>query len=449
MQKDAASPNWTPIAFLARDRANGGRPDQQKRRMLLYSLNKYQRISGTRAFVALIDAIQQHHAVVARRVLMALLPPYKEKNNVNMKSCLLFLRATLLFTLALENGDSKDHDSSTPPPAPTECGVFLAESTIAHAGLGMYAGKDFHTNDVVTSGDIMIPIFEMDKHNKYNRDSHYFVWDDYIWDTADFLHMQGEEVKRDEIAVASPGLGAAVNCRISMVNVESSWNKIDNAGLHRSTSPGAGAITPYHDRQGIALQDIAAGEELYTMYGESYFKSRTSEYGQVPGIYDFKKADKLVAKAISLLPENCASDMARDLVNLMGNIPFRSEHSQRLMNAFPTNATSKQLDVICKEGTGKQYQTVRDLNWLQTNGRCMDNIRAGPSTIPHAGRGAFATRFIPKGHVVAPAPLIHIVDKKRLLMYDDTDSKRGGSTHRYTNSYSSITVLVIPIHLFY
>lgn len=251
---------------------------------------------------------------------MALLSPYKEKNNVNMKSYFLFLNATLPITLALENGDSKDHDSSSmPPPAPRECGVFLAESTIPHAGLGMYAGKDYYTNDVVTSGDIMIPIFEMDKHNKYSRDSHYFVWDDYIWDTADFLHMQGEEVKRDQISVASPGMGAAVNCRISMVNVESSWNKIDNAGLHRSTSPGAGAITPYHDRQGIALQDITAGEELYAMYGESYwesyFKTRTSEYGQVPDIYDFKKADKLVAKAISLLPENCASDMARDLLS--------------------------------------------------------------------------------------------------------------------------------------
>jgi hypothetical protein len=48
----------------------------------------------------------------------------------------------------------------------------------------------------------------------------------------------------------------------------------------------------------------------------------------------------------------------------------------------------------------------------------MDNIRSGQSTIPEAGRGAFATRFIPVGSVVAPAPLIHITNKTRMVMYD-------------------------------
>ena len=41
--------------------------------------------------------------------------------------------------------------------------------------------------------------------------------------------------------------------------------------------------------------------------------------------------------------------------------------------------------------------SIRDLEWLQKHGRCMDNIRDGVSQIPHAGRGAFARRFISKG----------------------------------------------------
>ena len=46
----------------------------------------------------------------------------------------------------------------------------------------------------------------------------------------------------------------------------------------------------------------------------------------------------------------------------------------------------------------------------------MDNLRAGVSTITGAGRGAFATRFIPKGSIIAPCPLVHIMDKTKLLM---------------------------------
>lgn len=53
------------------------------------------------------------------------------------------------------------------------------------------------------------------------------------------------------------------------------------------------------------------------------------------------------------------------------------------------------------------------------------NIVPGNSTIPHAGRGAFATRFIPKGGLVAPALLIHFADKTTLNMYNETKNKRG------------------------
>jgi len=40
------------------------------------------------------------------------------------------------------------------------------------------------------------------------------------------------------------------------------------------------------------------------------------------------------------------------------------------------------------------------------------------SYIPHAGRGAFARRFIRKGAVVSPAPLIHLPNRDVLTMFD-------------------------------
>jgi len=47
----------------------------------------------------------------------------------------------------------------------------------------------------------------------------------------------------------------------------------------------------------------------------------------------------------------------------------------------------------------------------------MDNIRPGNSTVSQAGRGAFASRFIPVGGLVAPGPLLHVPNRTALNLY--------------------------------
>jgi SET domain len=55
-----------------------------------------------------------------------------------------------------------------------------------------------------------------------------------------------------------------------------------------------------------------------------------------------------------------------------------------------------------------RQQGKRSLEWLEENGRCCDHMRPGISTIPHAGRGAFATRDLPQGTIVGYSPLVHV-----------------------------------------
>jgi hypothetical protein len=69
--------------------------------------------------------------------------------------------------------------------------------------------------------------------------------------------------------------------------------------------------------------------------------------------------------------------------------------------------------------------SIRSLEYLEEKGKCVDNIVPKQSTIPHAGRGAFATRFIPKGGLVAPAPLVHIADKSKVNMYSEKKGPTG------------------------
>jgi hypothetical protein len=67
-----------------------------------------------------------------------------------------------------------------------------------------------------------------------------------------------------------------------------------------------------------------------------------------------------------------------------------------------------------------QPTVYRKIPWLEEFGLCMDNIRPDASTIPNAGRGAFATRKIAKDGLVAPVPLIQIPDKSILDMHEVT-----------------------------
>jgi hypothetical protein len=101
--------------------------------------------------------------------------------------------------------------------------------------------------------------------------------------------------------------------------------------------------------------------------------------------------------------------------------------TSRVLNALPSNI-SQIAPALSSGGTAEMHynHSIRELSWLEEHGQCMDNIKVGNSTNPDAGRGAFANRFIPKGGLVAPAPLIHIPDMAVLKMFLPKDTDEPG-----------------------
>jgi hypothetical protein len=63
-----------------------------------------------------------------------------------------------------------------------ECGTYLAPSSIPFAGLGMYAGnRSLSRNEIVTYGDILIPIVERPWHiERRLSDQRNFLWNEYV-----------------------------------------------------------------------------------------------------------------------------------------------------------------------------------------------------------------------------------------------------------------------------
>mmetsp|Transcript_25590 Transcript_25590/g.27478 ORF Transcript_25590/g.27478 Transcript_25590/m.27478 type:complete len:124 (+) Transcript_25590:496-867(+) len=85
-----------------------------------------------------------------------------------------------------------------------------------------------------------------------------------IWtgNTFDFTNEEiGEELVGD-ISMASPGVGAAANSYMSMINIDDNPILISRAGLSRN-SPGQGAFTIYHGRSFVATEPIEPGQELF------------------------------------------------------------------------------------------------------------------------------------------------------------------------------------------
>lgn len=177
---------------------------------------------------------------------------------MGMQSCprqaLLHL---LMLILCISWSQAKD-DCEARSQQPPTCGLWLAESSIPHAGIGMYAGRSYEKKEALAAtGDVVIPIVDI---NFYHGSKFNFLWDSYTWGAAE-LHAENEGI--DEVNMASPGFGAAANCFLELLNVDEWRAHNDNAGLHRSRDPGAGAFSPYHNRTATAKTKIEAGQELF------------------------------------------------------------------------------------------------------------------------------------------------------------------------------------------
>jgi SET domain len=187
--------------------------------------------------------------------------------------------------------------------------------------------------------------------------------------------------------------------------------------LLRRNDPGSGASTIYHDIHYNAPTDIKAGSEIFVVYGDLWFAGREESIGLIPLSQDFADADQLLSRLMQLLNEAAQSGIAGDLLHIVSSIVA---NRPRLQGIIPRDLEGLERSVQSGTANLTVPDRVRTKTWLEQNGRCMDNIRPDTSTVRHAGMGAFATRRIRKGEVIAPLPLVHF-RRHHLEVYDAED----------------------------
>jgi SET domain len=343
--------------------------------------------------------------------------------------------------------DSDDAVCSAPPET-IECDLYLSASTIPNAGLGIFAGKDFVKGQYIGRGDVCIPFTDMYHHinlfGVLENETHYpslpYTFNpfrDYFWSGPSMGMFHGETATFDSEAYC-PGLDCAINCHLGLINVEKSVpNYLYPDALH----PGNGAYSYYHIQPPKlmtsnvppahatnVLRNIPAGGELFKHYGDGWFTSRPTVFGNIPLTSDYLLAEELLQQFIALSVvqkelSNSSATIIQDLYEQVLVQTMQRVFDARALNAFPqtyseirhaavqpTNANGikdeeEYVEIIASV---LQEKLRRPIAELQQAGVCIDHIRPDRSTLFDAGYGAFATRFLPKGTVITASPLHHI-----------------------------------------
>mmetsp|Transcript_16261 Transcript_16261/g.23951 ORF Transcript_16261/g.23951 Transcript_16261/m.23951 type:complete len:655 (-) Transcript_16261:141-2105(-) len=299
-----------------------------------------------------------------------------------------------------------------------ECGLYLAESSIPGAGFGVFSGIDIEEGELVGEPEIAIQLMNIHI-NERLRNEHelMFLPKEYAWNFGSF------EAK--EVDALIPGLGMLTNFHTGLKNVIQSGHdgSYDDTLLSRAVDPGAGAITYYRNINMTSSRFIAAGEEIFSDYGENWILTRPY-MEKVPLQRDYKDADMVMNRTAQLLLDifpnttdgNHEEHLSR-LPDIMSTVKsIATSLNEKMDSLLPGNETDLHEQII----SGSAWNSVirRTVPWLRDNGRCLDNIKPGVSNTPGAGYGAFSKRSISKGELIIPAPLVHVPDKRSLEMYD-------------------------------
>lgn len=291
------------------------------------------------------------------------------------------------------------------------CGLFMAESSIPNAGLGMYTARAIPANMTIFHGDVVCNVEDFSRNMKIHHDisgdkSHEghddWLLDNYYWNSGATLSLS----EAHDIASIVPGLGMLANSHPGLVNaLLIPPTKI--VGLHRGRDPGAGAYSLYHNVTFYAKNGpIEAGSELFVEYGDDWFINHEDDIGEVPLSDDYKQADEIMNQFWKIIEGDTTTKLSSEVwLLVMKAVEGQPRVRQLLPNSF------QQIESYRNKGNAGQNSvkdSVKSIAWLEENGRCLDNIRPGPSTIGQAGLGAFATRRIKKGSTIAPLPMVHI-----------------------------------------
>ena len=231
-------------------------------------------------------------------------------------------------------------------------------------------------------------------------------------------------------------VASLTNFHPMLLNVEAEITKYKDNLLSRYADPGAGAFSYHLGERWHATRHIDAGEEIFTDYTESWFFDRVlkEEGGKniphkkhyieaaktIGAFFHGKKYDQETFDKFRKSSTRHNNKLTKRLIDLAApSVEALRDLKESSLKFAATNPKySPGYRLARAIGIQSTLQRDRDIDWIEENGRCLDNVYPKRSSLPQAGQGGFASRPLEKGEVVIPVPtLVQVTNREMLNVY--------------------------------
>ncbi|KAL7564516.1 hypothetical protein ACA910_017675 [Epithemia clementina (nom. ined.)] len=323
-----------------------------------------------------------------------------------------------------------------------ECSIYVAPSSLkGNPGYGIFTTRNLWKGEKILGGPdgVAIPVEGYNQRDipKGDLKEHWIrLWDPYWWGRGVPDHVAYEA--GPDIVDFQIGFGYLPNHHCELSSLDPGYPQdapYEDSLANRFESPGAGAFSYNVGREFSSTRDVKPGEELFMSYGYCRHGQGPRWTKDVHMPAEFNVAADIIWNRIGpKAKESFQFDSSGNVVledDVIGEdtrqvkyklvkelLPETKEQYQKLAAA-----------PLTREDLPKYLARTRGINartpeWIREHGMCLEALVPRKSTLPHAGQGAFAQFSIKKNDIITMAPLLHIMDKDVLALYNDDDLKR-------------------------
>ncbi|KAL3938152.1 MAG: hypothetical protein SGBAC_006882 [Bacillariaceae sp.] len=392
--------------------------------------------------------------------------------NGSIRLGILLLTALSVVT-KVTNAEESDHQCDA-----NLCPLWLAPSytgTDREPKYGLFAGKTYGVNETLPDyAELAIPLLDFIHSDEQFQKNPAVSLPNHRTQVVDFLesffwtaNLVGAQWEGEYPAAptAIPGIGVLAHYHSGISNVDFHQASVllrKSPSFLKAGTPhlSRGAITTYHNVTLQATREIPLGMELFADFGDVWDETSDENHDAYQDTIrrsDYENADKIIADLVSFFQEfpDLSRDLQEEILDFMVDDVLGTaagKHAKTIRSLIPSSP--RKLEKVQAAGGSFLYryrEMIHSSDWLQQNGFCLDAMRAGASTIPSAGRGAFATRRIQKGETITISPMLHIADKEILNMYpvgqssSSTQSTGKQMILNYCFSHPESSLLLFPL----
>ena len=277
------------------------------------------------------------------------------------------------------------------------------------------------------------------------------LWGNYAWGRGNGVpdHVNYESSRIMDFQIT---FGALPNHHCILHSLAHKYPKVPYDDALTNRGPATGAVTYNRGRDFYVYRDIEPGEELFLNYGHCNHESkRNPDWAEdVAMTPDYEEAADFITekwmdykrglgtrKKFTLKPPKNMNPIVK---KLLPKTPLADGPVLRALKK--SKVSRKQLVIALAREVGLEQRTPE---WIKEHGKCLEHLKPEPSLLPDAGLGGFSQHFLKAGDIVVPAPMVHILDRNVLSLYDKDGTKTGDQLIlNYCLGHPESTMLLCP-----